>query len=282
MPTQGSMPNYEASQPFYIGRSQPSAITNEDVESFQKRLDTLIVNFRSETLQEFLKTKKSLLQEQHSQIENERRRCNTLLGVKSNEIEQLKEQLGKKTKQAEELSIRSEILALWAGKGKTLARMKVLQMKAFNSLQQFCRFKKHSKIVLKNKLATFREDTKRRVFRGWEKQYKQWKIEKNKNDFEKAVKSELQHICAQYNKEIESLRDKLNEAQTIVDQENRNKQSMQENLKKAFMRGVCALNFEAMNILNPADVGYQSQVEREMEKQVLLAMNGITGGNMTQ
>jgi hypothetical protein len=26
---------------------------------------------------------------------------------------------------------------------------------------------------------------------------------------------------------------------------------MQEGLKKAFMRGVCALNFEAMNILTP-------------------------------
>ena len=26
---------------------------------------------------------------------------------------------------------------------------------------------------------------------------------------------------------------------------------MQENLKKAFMRSVCALNFEAMNILDP-------------------------------
>lgn len=25
---------------------------------------------------------------------------------------------------------------------------------------------------------------------------------------------------------------------------------MQENLKKAFMRGVCALNFEAMNVFN--------------------------------
>ena len=38
--------------------------------------------------------------------------------------------------------------------------------------------------------------------------------------------------------------------------ENKNKHAMQENLKKAFMRGVCALNFEAMNILNPNDMNY--------------------------
>jgi centrosomal protein POC5 len=49
------------------------------------------------------------------------------------------------------------------------------------------------------------------------------------------------------------LRQKLDEANVIVEQENKNKAMMQENLKKAFMRGVCALNFEAMNILNPND-----------------------------
>ncbi len=45
---------------------------------------------------------------------------------------------------------------------------------------------------------------------------------------------------------------------------------MQENLKKAFMRGVCALNFEAMHILNPND---QGKIEMELEKQVANAMN---------
>ena len=50
-----------------------------------------------------------------------------MLGVKQNEIEQLKESLGAKTKMCDELTIRCEILALWAGKGKTLARVKTLQ-----------------------------------------------------------------------------------------------------------------------------------------------------------
>ena len=57
----------------------------------------------------------------------------------------------------------------------------------------------------------------RRVFSGWEKQYKEWKVVKNRDDFEKAVKLELQSICAQYNKEIESLRQKLDEANMVVD-----------------------------------------------------------------
>ena len=35
---------------------------------------------------------------------------------------------------------------------------------------------------------------------------------------------------------------------------------MQENLKKAFMRGVCALNFEAMNVIqNPNEANILQQ-----------------------
>lgn len=56
----------------------------------------------------------------------------------------------------------------------------------------------------------------------------------------------------EYAKEIESLNSKLKEANTTVENENKNRIRMQESLKKAFMRGVCALNFEAMNAINPS------------------------------
>lgn len=64
-----------------------ASLTDEDVEQFQKKLDTLIINFRSETLGEFMRTKKQVVNDQASAIDAERRRCNTLLGVKQNEIE---------------------------------------------------------------------------------------------------------------------------------------------------------------------------------------------------
>ena len=119
---------------------------------------------------------------------------------------------------------------------------------------------------MEHRLRQHKENVSRRAFLGWQKQYKAWKVVKNREDFEKAVKLELQHICAQYNKEIESLRDKLNEANSIVESEQRNKAMMQENLKKAFLKGVCALNFEAMHILNPNDQA------AEMER----ALSGMT------
>jgi len=55
---------------------------DEDVEAFSRKLDTMIVNFRSETMSEFMKTKRQVLSDQAQTIDAERRRCNTLLGVK--------------------------------------------------------------------------------------------------------------------------------------------------------------------------------------------------------
>ena len=48
---------------------------------------------------------------------------------------------------------------------------------------------------------------------------------------------------------------------------------MGENLQKAIMRGVCALNFEAMNILNPNDI---AAAENELERKVANTVGQIT------
>ena len=71
-----------------------------DNENFTQRLDQLILNFRNETMQEFIKTKGRLNHQKEQTIDQERRRCTTLLGAKQNEIETLKEQLASKTKES--------------------------------------------------------------------------------------------------------------------------------------------------------------------------------------
>ena len=57
-----SVQKSDSEMPFYLrSQQQMSLITDEDVESFQRKLDTLIINFRSETLNEFVRTKKQVL-----------------------------------------------------------------------------------------------------------------------------------------------------------------------------------------------------------------------------
>ena len=87
-------------------------------------------------------------------------------------------------------------MAFWAGKAKMLLRIKLLQNKAFEALKSYWQFKRHAKRVLEHKMRQYREEMKRQAFKGWEKQYKAWKVVKNKDDFDKAVKDELKSICA--------------------------------------------------------------------------------------
>ena len=204
-------------------------------------------------MQEHIRTKGRLAQQKESAIDNEKRRCQTLLDAKQNEIEQLKEELSSETKLNKEYEVRCEIMALWSCKGQTLARMRVIQMKCFLALKKYAEYKKHTKAVLENKKKARRVIQMRRVFQAWGKSFADTKVKRDKEKFDRAVKAELQSISATYQKEIQQLRQTANEAERNQAMLNRNKHIMQENLKKVFMRSVCALNFEAMNILDPAE-----------------------------
>ena len=195
--------------------------------------------------------KKQMGIEQAQVIDGERRRCNTMLGLKQTELETLRENLAKKTKAADEYSIRCEIMAIWCSKGKTIGRLQALQLKCLLALKNYTAWKRHSRQVLEHKLARFRKEKRRQVLQAWVKEHLVWKKQNDQEKFEKAVKLEVQNIAASYSKEIETLRKRLEEANRSVERNNLQKVNMQENLKKAFMRGVCALNFEAMNILDP-------------------------------
>jgi centrosomal protein POC5 len=62
-------------------------------------------------------------------------------------------------------------------------------------------------------------------------------------------RKDLDELVLRLTKENEMTTSRLNEALVSLDEANRLKQGMQENLRRAFMRGVCALNFEAMSVI---------------------------------
>lgn len=97
-----------------------------DADVFQRKLDQLLVGFRSDTLQHFLSSKQQLAIQQSQIVDGERRRCNTMLSLKQNELEQLRENLAKQTKAADEFKVRSEMMALWSCQGKTVGRIRAL------------------------------------------------------------------------------------------------------------------------------------------------------------
>lgn len=142
-------------------------------------------------MQEFLGTKKRLGIEQAQAIDAERRRCNTMLGLKQSELETLRENLAQQTKKSENLDVRCEFMAFWAYQGKTMARLRTVQFRCFLQLKKYRQWKKHSRQMVAHRLANHKKERMRALWQGWIKSHLVWREEKKKEDFKKAVKTEI-------------------------------------------------------------------------------------------
>jgi len=78
---------------------------------------------------------------------------------------------------------------------------------------------------------------------------KEMKTIKTINNKEKEFQDKLNEMSQYYGKEINDLRAKLQDAYSTIEKYKESKNILQENLKKALMRGVVAMNLEAMNVL---------------------------------
>ena len=170
---------------------QHQPLIDEEVESFNMKLDTLILNFRSETINEFMRTKKQVLSDQASTIEGEKKRCHAMLAIKQGEIETLKESLATAQHTRDEYHIRCEIMSVWTCKAKTLTSLKIIQYKGFRALYDYMKWKKYVKVVMVRKQKELKELRMKRALHAWQKDYKVWKLNKNKEDFDNSIKSEF-------------------------------------------------------------------------------------------
>ena len=234
-------------------------IIDQDVEDFTTKLDLLVAQFRNESVREFLTVKRAILHEQISTIEGERKRCNAQLALKQDELEHMKEQLAITTSAMTNYDLHRNALAGLLGSLKLKSAGLLCKSQVFSAWQ-----KHHLSCHEKSRLSCV--STKlglkcisRRIFSAWKSHWADYHQDKLREKEAFLLQEERKALNVQYGKEIQLLQDRLDSALKELEQETKMKAVMQENLKKAFMRGVCALNFEAMNILQPGQGGVVSQ-----------------------
>ncbi len=125
---------------------------------------------------------------------------------------------------------------------------------------------------------------KRNIFREWKVFFEDTNVEKMKTAFEARLRKELEDLTFKFSKEIETLSNRVNDYKKENDELTFQRIGMQENLKKAFMRGVCALNFEAMSILGPneqnaeiatADAATPTRTQKTMNLEATFSNNAL-------
>ena len=226
-------------------------VIDEDVENFKRRLDIMVKNFRTDTLKDFMAIKRNLLIEQKTCIENEKQKCDALLSSKSDLIEHLKDDLAKTQKSLNSQIIIKEKLVEILFKKNHDKIIKNLKSLAFHGvLLKYHNKKKVKKDKIKKMRKKHWDNYKETFFKNLKQNWRDMKIYKIVSVKEKACDDKLNEMAQYYGKEINDLRNKLNEANAIIEQSNQAKAQIQENLKKVLMRGVMAMNMEAMNVLD--------------------------------
>lgn len=89
-------------------------------------------------------------------------------------------------------------------------------------------------------------------------------INKHKQKFEKACKKKAEEVCfdlaTTYEKKIRKLEEELALNRSQIEKYKHEMTKHEEQMKKALMRGVCALNLEAMSIFNQCDETEQTSM----------------------
>jgi hypothetical protein len=140
---------------------------DEDVETFTQKLDTLIANFRGESLKEFMKTKRHILNEQARCIENEQNRCSALVSSKQDELERVKEELVTTQGKFNRITIQMDRLTNYCMKYNK--RSRVFLFKFVNGWREIKRRNLHNKQV---KPKDFSKEFRVRLWNGGKSKYR--------------------------------------------------------------------------------------------------------------
>ncbi|CAD8192834.1 unnamed protein product [Paramecium pentaurelia] len=231
-------------------RNHAPQIIDEDTEQFKIRLEHILNVFKTEATSEFMTMKRSMLEDQKQTIKQDTEKYLQMYELKNNELQQIKEQLAEQMRICNQITERSEKMAQYCGKMKNTKRKLTVLSNVLKSLKMYAKYSQKKKNNQKKGIKHYKLYLQRWIFNLWKKQFN-IQIRINQSDKLKlSHQNDVDLLMAKFKKEQQLLEQKLFEATTQLDEANKIKLSMQENLKRAFMRGVCALNFEAMNVLN--------------------------------
>jgi hypothetical protein len=225
-------------------------IVDEDVENYKRKLDIALKNFRTDSLKDFLAIKRHLLAEQKQIIESEKQKCDAIVSAKLNQVEMLKESLAKTSSALNKELETKEKLTLYILKLKSQINNRKIKDKVYtNGIRaDFKRNKKTKRISAKIK-RNYLKRLKKNAFFGLKENFKDMQVVKALNGKDADCQRKTIEISQVYGREISDLRNKLVEANNQLEKLKESKNAISENLRKALMRGVVAMNMEAMNVL---------------------------------
>uniref|UniRef100_A0A8C6TFT2 Centrosomal protein POC5 n=1 Tax=Neogobius melanostomus TaxID=47308 RepID=A0A8C6TFT2_9GOBI len=224
-------------------------VSEENMSRMEDILDVWSNNLKSNVLTELRKWKLVFMEKHKFEMQKEKEKCALQTAGLQTEIDHLKELL-----QTYEISNqrKDEVIG---NLSQVLERQKekVEKMRAFTHWRlQHIEVKEeaHAAQVAKRH---YDLQLKRKVWFGWNSLIqKHWKV-----NVERACRAKAEEVCerlsADYEAKLMEHREVINKAHVEIQRLQLDRERYEESMKKAFMRGVCALNMEALNMFQSSE-----------------------------
>lgn len=224
-----------------------------DITEFSEKLTELSQDFRKGVMHYFNDIRKKIGEQHNERITIVRTRHNE-------ELDQLRKEY---SKMEEKVAIRDHYLTKFkeltfrmADQIAFVRRMETEKAQLRNILRKwnlYCKEKKIKKRNLRLSRKHYENNERRKILHRWYAYTLRNRRETNELAWESRTQAAVSRIRNDFNTHLSSLQKELEETKDLLRKEQRDKVILQENLKKAMMRGVCAMNNKFLEIIKDAN-----------------------------
>ncbi|XP_062273631.1 centrosomal protein POC5 isoform X1 [Scomber scombrus] len=224
-------------------------ISEQNINKMENILDTWSHNLKSNVLTELRKWKLAFMEQHKLEIRKERERCAAQTAGLNSELEGLKELLHT----YETSNQRKDEVIVNLSQVLDRQKEKLEKMRTFTHWRLQHSEAKEEANASQLARQHYNLHLKRKVWLGWHSLVqKHWKVK-----VERACRSRAEEVCSSLSEDYEvKLAEHckaIEKAQAEIQRLRLEREHYEESMKKAFMRGVCALNMEALNMFQSTE-----------------------------
>jgi len=247
-----------------------------DIQRYALQLEGFLTEFKQQALEGFINAKKNAEDSLRYTLDSERHRFNSTLHTKENEICAMRQVQSTVQQMNDVLHHRLKGVVNLSPKVRDDEHMRALRSRCWAAWRAYVQMSKDTHLKTSLASALYHKRLCMSVFSSWRGRASRSAMEKKLAATKASSDIERNRLCALVNLERDRLQEELKHTQAQLKREVDTRALLQDNLKRVFMRGVCALNFEAMNILsNPTAAAQPSQQQQQQPTSPFAAFNMV-------
>ncbi|EER16054.1 conserved hypothetical protein [Perkinsus marinus ATCC 50983] len=239
-----------------------TTLARADMQDFQKALDGVVNKLRSTAMKAFMDSRQRIMRRHEAESTAARMHTQASEVNLKETIKALNDQLDKANDRVEALEKQLKGVQFLNHKQQRVQSRKLLLYRMMARWKIYNRLRLDEKTKSKLSRALHRCKLSSQVFISWRLRSIRGAAARKQADTELANATIRASDSAAWEEERSTLLARIDDLTAELEKELQTKRMMQDNLKRVFMRGVCALNFEAMSLL-----GGQPSNESEAEEQ---------------